>query len=63
LTFVVRRVLDEFEQHAAGGRRVYERDETPAHTDARLLVNQSRALAPEARERRAYVRDAHGDVV
>ena len=59
----VGRVFDEFEQHAARGRRMYERDETPARAHARLLVNQTRALSLETRERRAYVRDAHGDVV
>src|SRR5215218_334968 len=56
-------VLYEFEQHAAGGRGVYERHEAPARAHARLLVDEARALAFEARERRAYVRDAHRDVV
>src|SRR4051812_40178760 len=59
----VGRVFDEFEQHAARRRRVYERDEATARAHARLLVYQTRALALEARERRAYVFDAHGDVM
>lgn len=61
--FGARRVLDKFEQHAAGRSWVDECDEAAARTVAWLLVYQACALGFEARERGADIRDTDGDVM
>jgi parvulin-like peptidyl-prolyl isomerase len=56
-------VFDQFEEYSACGGRMDESDETITRAHARLFVNQSCALAFEAREGRADVRHAHGDMM
>lgn len=56
-------ILNQFDQHVAGGLRVKKRHQVPSGAGSRRAVHQSNALSFQSPERRLQVGHAVGEVV